>query len=219
MADDVVRLAQVHYPVTALGPGRRVGIWFHGCSLHCAGCMSRDTWAGPARVVMTVDDLLASHSEGFATAEGVTISGGEPFEQPDGLLALLQALRSFPHLSVIVYSGLALEALRAGHAERLALIDVLISDPFIASQAISAPLRGSANQRVSCLSARGEALWRDVEEDWCQRGARLDLIADDAGAIWFAGVPAPGDLDRLDQRFYAAGIFAWTSAGRLGGKP
>lgn len=42
-------LSRLHFPVTTLGPGRRIGVWFQGCSIRCAGCISRDTWETGAR--------------------------------------------------------------------------------------------------------------------------------------------------------------------------
>ncbi|MCT5046402.1 radical SAM protein, partial [Pseudomonas aeruginosa] len=27
-----------------MGTGRRLGIWFQGCSIRCPGCISADTW-------------------------------------------------------------------------------------------------------------------------------------------------------------------------------
>lgn len=37
-------LSRMHFPVTTLGPGDRIGIWFQGCSIRCTGCISKDTW-------------------------------------------------------------------------------------------------------------------------------------------------------------------------------
>jgi anaerobic ribonucleoside-triphosphate reductase activating protein len=205
----------VHFPVTALGPGRRIGIWFQGCSIRCPGCMSRDTWAA-ARETISVASLLRSITPWLGAADGVTISGGEPFDQPAALSGLLQRLRAVGDLPVLLYSGFSYECLRERHPQALSLIDVLISEPFDAAQAVGAPLRGSANQRVSCLTERGVALWQQAEADWRERGSRLDLITEPDGSVWLAGVPGPGDLDRLGQRLSAAGIRAHTSAGRLG---
>ena len=41
----LIRLNKAHYPVTALGPGRRIGLWLQGCALACPGCISQDSWA------------------------------------------------------------------------------------------------------------------------------------------------------------------------------
>ncbi|HEX6002106.1 MAG TPA: 4Fe-4S single cluster domain-containing protein [Hyphomicrobiaceae bacterium] len=208
-------LSRVHFPITALGPGRRIGIWFQGCSIRCAGCMSRDTW-GAARETISVAALLQSITPWVSAADGVTVSGGEPFDQPTALLGLLKGLRAAGDLPVLVYSGFPYDRLRERHPLLLPFIDVLISEPFDGRQAVSAPLRGSANQRVSCLTERGVALWQQAEAGWREQGSRLDLIAERDGSVWLAGVPGPGDLDRLDRRLGAAGIRAHTSAGRLG---
>jgi anaerobic ribonucleoside-triphosphate reductase activating protein len=206
----------VHFPITALGPGRRIGIWFQGCSIRCRGCMSRDTW-GAARETVSVEALLHAITSWLGDADGATISGGEPFDQPTALLELLQGLRAAGDLPVIVYSGFSRERLQERHPRPLSLVDVLISEPFDASHAVSAPLRGSANQRVTCLTERGIGLWQKARADWRQRGPTLDLVAEPDGSVWLAGVPGPGDLDRLGQGLGAAGIKANTSTGRLGG--
>ena len=56
---DQIGLNRVHFPVTALGPGRRVGIWLQGCSIRCPGCMSLDTWA-PAAATMPVPEPVCA---------------------------------------------------------------------------------------------------------------------------------------------------------------
>lgn len=210
-----VGISRVHFPITALGPGRRIGIWFQGCSIRCPGCMSRDTWA-IARRKTTVSQLLQRIEPWFPDADGITISGGEPFEQPAALAELLEGLRSLVDTNVLVYSGFPFEKLDEQHASIIAQIDLLISEPFDEAQAASAPLMGSSNQRVACLTERGEELWRKAEADWRDRGGRLDLVEDADGSIWIAGVPGPGDLERLGNRLRGAGVLALTSAGRLG---
>jgi anaerobic ribonucleoside-triphosphate reductase activating protein len=178
--------------------------------------MSRDTWA-VGRETISVEALLDAIAPWLGDADGASISGGEPFDQPAALLELLHGLRAAGDLPVFLYSGYSYERLQEQHAQALTLVDVLISEPFDASRAVSTPLRGSANQRVTCLTERGLALWQRTEADWRERGSRLDLIAAPDGSVWMAGVPGPGDLSRLGQRLSAAGIRANTSAGRLGG--
>src|SRR4029077_956889 len=39
-----LELNKAHWPVTVLGPGRRIGLWVQGCTIRCRGCVSQDTW-------------------------------------------------------------------------------------------------------------------------------------------------------------------------------
>ena len=97
-----------------------------------------------------VRDLLAQEGE---PRDGVTILGGEPFLQAEGLLALVQSLKQ-PGQHLTIYSGYTLEQLLA-RADAdvvrniLALADVLIDGPFVKALAEGAgQWRGSTNQRV-----------------------------------------------------------------------
>lgn len=210
-----VGVSRVHFPITGLGPGNRVGIWFQGCSIRCPGCMSRDTWSR-ARSATPLKTLLSQIAPWLTQADGVTISGGEPFDQPEALRELLTALRRAGNFPTLVYSGYAFETLKDRHADVLAALDVLISEPFDVTSPQRATLRGSANQRVHCFTDTGVTMWRQAESEWSRGGAKLDLIAAHDGAIWVAGVPGPGDLERLGRRLGPAGLALRTSAGRLG---
>jgi len=89
-----VRLNRAHYPVTTLGPGARIGLWLQGCTIGCKGCISRDTWADDARKEIEIEKILKwCRSVCPAGPEGVTITGGEPFEQPEALGSLVHALQ------------------------------------------------------------------------------------------------------------------------------
>ncbi len=208
-------LSKVHFPIRALGPGQRIGIWFQGCSIRCPGCMSRDTWVAP-RSFTTVEALVAKIGVWLQEADGITISGGEPFDQPAALGALLAQVRLLSARTILVYSGYLFESLQEKHSQAFDAIDVLISGPFDRTRKEKSLLRGSANQQVHCLSESGAALWRLVETGG---GGGLDLIAEADGAVWIAGIPSPGDLELLGERLRMAGVRAGTSAGRLGRIP
>src|SRR5207244_4169493 len=93
----------------------------------------------------------------LAEAEGVTISGGEPFDQADALRALLTAVRERTTGDILVYSGHAFETIAPLVANMHGLIDTLISDPYVADAPQTLWLRGSDNQRMHCLTSVGEA--------------------------------------------------------------
>jgi anaerobic ribonucleoside-triphosphate reductase activating protein len=211
-----IGLSRVHYPVHALGPGRRIGIWLQGCSIRCPGCMSLDTWA-PASVPTTVSVVMALIAPWLIEADGVTISGGEPFDQPEALSFLLGRLNYEAPGSILVYSGYPLDRLKAQHPGILALIDVLVSEPFDARNSVPALLRGSSNQIVTCLTPRGRAMWDEAEASE-GRTASIDAIVENDGELWLVGIPKPGDLARLSAGLARAGVSARTSAGKLGGK-
>ena len=77
-----VAVSRLHYPVTTLGPGRRVGVWLQGCSIRCAGCISPDTWDSHVNLTST-EQLARALAVWSPEADGLTVSGGEPFDQPE----------------------------------------------------------------------------------------------------------------------------------------
>lgn len=182
--------------MTTLGPGRRLGIWFQGCSIRCPGCISADTW-GSGRHRTTVGQLLDRVQPWLAEADGITVSGGEPFDQTEALLELLAALRQRSGLDILVYSGYPLEQLMPSLGRANGLIDALISDPFDRQQSQSMALRGSDNQRLNLLTELGRERFADFERPLQEGDHALDVMVDDDGSVWMAGIPARDDLLRL----------------------
>ena len=208
-------LSRVLFPVTTLGPGRRVGVWFQGCSIRCPGCISVDTWpAGEPSVA--VGDLLDTLGSWLASADGVTVTGGEPFDQPVALAALLAGLRARFEGDILVYSGYPIEAL-AGPLERMGgLIDVLISDPFERDAGDRLALRGSDNQRLHRLTPLARARFAGFDAP-AAASRSLDLMMDAAGRFWLAGIPRRGDFARLRQLLEVQGHQTLTSQHPEGG--
>ncbi len=202
-------ISRVHYPVTTLGPGRRVGIWFQGCSIKCPGCVSADTW-GAKKPGVHISDLLAGIRGWLKACDGVTISGGEPFDQPEALAELLAGVREYA-ATVLVYSGYPYERLQgfAGIGSRL--IDALISDPFLLEESQTRALRGSDNQRLHLLTAQGREAFGPFDRPALESEKRLDVMFDALGAVWFAGIPRRGDMQRLQSILAADGHWAKTT--------
>ena len=194
-----IALSRVHYPVTTLGPGQRIAVWMQGCSIRCAGCVSMDTWAarpGDATVEVLMHGLEAITS----AADGLTVTGGEPFDQEDALLALLQAWRRRTSSDVLVFSGHPYERLVPRLDTFAGLIDCLICDPFDAAAGQTRALRGSDNQRLICLTELGHARFSQYERSLRDADRALDVLFDDAtGEVFMAGIPRPGDLRRLAE--------------------
>lgn len=147
----------------ANGPGTRFVVWFQGCSLGCPGCFNPDTHAPERRSLHTIDALMAQIAAQGDAIEGITLSGGEPFEQPEAALALVSAVRARTGLSILIFSGYAIEEIgQLPHGQAiLTHIDVLVDGRYQAPRRLGRGLRGSVNQRIHLLSDRYRA--GDVE--------------------------------------------------------
>ena len=200
LSELTIDLSRCHFPVRGLGHGRRVGIWVQGCGIHCPGCVVPETWtAGPEHRTPLIN-LIAWALERTGQAEGITISGGEPFDQPTALLALVSALRrDFPG-DILVYSGRPWNVLRSRHAAILSYVDVVVSEPFVAARRDDLPLIGSANQRVNLLTPIARERYRDWRQFPREAG-----ISRDEGAIYLAAIPRQGELTQLARALEATG--------------
>lgn len=188
-------LSRMHFPVTTLGPGRRIGIWMQGCTIRCPGCISADTWT-PGLGATTVDAVLQAMAEWIPDADGLTVSGGEPFEQPEALEALLRGWRARKSGNVLVFTGLAYAAVEPWLETRSGLVDAVVAGPYQRETPQTLALRGSDNQTLHVLSDAGRA-FSSYERAAGPEERRLDVMFDAQGGTWFAGIPARGDFQRL----------------------
>lgn len=149
-----VRLHGLELASRANGPGVRAVVWFQGCTLACPGCFN-PTSHDPAGGYEMNTDALARELLGAAGIEGVSISGGEPFQQPEALADLLGRLRGAV-LSVLVFSGhtrAQILDLPLGQS-LLSGIDVLVAGPYVHAERCGRGLLGSQNQQVHLLTSR-----------------------------------------------------------------
>jgi anaerobic ribonucleoside-triphosphate reductase activating protein len=129
-------------------------VWLQGCTLGCSGCFNPATHDGSGGRDIAIADLAAQLAS-TADIEGLSLSGGEPLQQPRAAAALLDAARALG-LSTLAFSGYTLDEIRAlpdGDAV-LARLDVLIDGRYVASERLARGLRGSTNQRVWLLTER-----------------------------------------------------------------
>lgn len=206
-------LSRAHFPIHTLGPGARVGIWFQGCSIRCTGCISTDTWSGD-KGMTTVEALTDSLAPWISEADGITVSGGEPFDQEDALHELLTRLRAATRADILIYSGYSWESLLPRLVRFQELVDALITDPFSIDKPQTLALRGSDNQRLHCLSPLGEARFRSFERSLMANDHVLDLMMGDNGEVWMAGIPGRGDIQRLSAFLHLGGGSAGTTEGK-----
>lgn len=205
-----ISLSRVHFPVTTLGPGRRVGIWIQGCSIRCPGCISSDTWAKKAPGT-TVDELLVRVGSWLKECDGVTISGGEPFEQAPALELLLRGIRKLTTANILVYSGKRFSALTEEPSVTAGLIDCMISEPFELDSPQTKYLMGSDNQRMTFLTPLGGKVFGPLNRLAEDSDRRLDVMFDEDGVVWLAGIPGRGDMARLQVLLEEKGTYLRTT--------
>lgn len=140
--------------VRVLGPGVRYALWVQGCPRRCPGCVAENAWDPDGGERIPVDALAVEIA--LSGAEGLTVSGGEPFLQAEALAELLEKVKKCRPMSVIVYTGYRLEELAdvPGADRLLRQIDLLIDGPYVRELDDGLSLRGSSNQRVIPLTDR-----------------------------------------------------------------
>lgn len=142
-------VARVLYPVEVLGPGKRVGIWFCGCPRRCKGCSNPELWEFQERYKTTpetVFEMIKTVSKEHVI-DGFTITGGDPFYQPEDLKKLLDMLKVISD-DIIVYTGYTREEIESDYLKN---ISVLIDGEYIEELNDNSLLRGSSNQKVHIL--------------------------------------------------------------------
>lgn len=177
------------------GPGERAVVHLAGCSVGCAGCFSPHTHPSEgsrvsSRLVSDVAKELLSYSL------GVTISGGEPTDQLPDLIVLLGLLRAGGCDDIVVFTGRTLEWLERKRPlwavlTEMSLADVVVDGPYVATKHEEDEwMRGSTNQRVTCLTSR----W--TEDDFRQRVTQIEIVD---GRMVVTGFPS-AELNRaLEQ--------------------
>ncbi|MDQ7783481.1 MAG: 4Fe-4S single cluster domain-containing protein [Desulfomonilaceae bacterium] len=170
----------------ANGPGVRSVIWLQGCTLACPGCFNPKSHSHEPRFLVPVETIIERITAIRDTVEGVTISGGEPFQQSRALLRLLAGLRGRTSLSVILFTGYSMqEALSVHHGDEIIkTVDVLIAGRFVRELRTAAGLRGSSNQVVHMETDRYRV--HDIEQT-----PPAEISIDDRGMISVSGISPP----------------------------
>lgn len=132
------------------GPGLRYVVFTQGCPHHCPGCHNPESHDLTGGYLEDIQRLLDEIDQN-ALLDGITISGGEPFEQAQPLIEFVKEVKK-RGLHVMIYSGYTFEEiLLKGKKEKelLSLCDTLVDGRFINHlRSLSLRYKGSSNQRI-----------------------------------------------------------------------
>lgn len=163
------------------GPGKRFVLWTQGCNKNCPNCCNKKLQKKSGGKFVDVQELAYNIIN--SGLDGVTISGGEPFNQPKALLELLQLLNEsidkFPN-GIICFTGYPIWKIRANATKKkcLELIDLIIAGRYIEEKRTLTCLAGSKNQRFVFLDRpnRGLAL---IPLDTVEKPHTIEVHVDD----------------------------------------
>jgi len=142
------------YPETIVdGEGLRYSIYFSGCAHCCKGCQNPETWEYNQGSILdeSLETRIFSEINANPLLSGVTLSGGDPMYNPEGLLDFLKKLKKNTKANVWCYTGFVFERLQkdAIRSKCLKYIDVLVDGPFVERKRnVNLAFRGSSNQRI-----------------------------------------------------------------------
>lgn len=156
----IIRMCGIEPESIVDGPGFRYVLFVQGCSHHCKGCHNPESWPTDAGEDMTLAEIM-DEIKSNPNLDGVTFSGGEPFEQVPALLELAKMVKA-EGLGLMSYSGYTLEELEgrgdAATDELLGLLDMLVDGRYVEEQRnLTLIYRGSENQRVIDMNKTREA--------------------------------------------------------------
>ena len=136
----------------ANGPGIRVSIFMQGCSFHCEGCFSEETWdfnKGKEFTDETIKKVIELCDN--PTIKGLSILGGEALHPKniEGTTKLAKAFKEkYPNKNLWVWSGFTFDDYLKDK-EVLKYVDVLVDGQFqIKNRNPKLKYCGSTNQRV-----------------------------------------------------------------------
>ena len=145
-----IRLAGLVNDSIVDGPGLRLAIFTQGCPHHCPECHNPQSHDPEGGEWHDTEELVALAAENILL-DGITLTGGEPFGQPEACADLARRAHN-AGLNIWCYTGYVFEDLLTGKEEWRALlenIDVLVDGPFLRAQkTLDKRFRGSANQRI-----------------------------------------------------------------------
>ncbi|MEA4826690.1 MAG: anaerobic ribonucleoside-triphosphate reductase activating protein [Clostridium sp.] len=134
------------------GKGLRSALFLSGCNHNCDECHNKEMQSFQYGDEVEIKEILNRIKSNVPLIKGVTFSGGEPFEQAQGLSILARFIKN-EGLNIWCYTGYTLEEIvESGDTCKLDLlshIDILVDGKF-EKNLVEGALKytGSSNQRI-----------------------------------------------------------------------
>ncbi len=174
------------------GPGTRYVIWVQGCTLGCKGCWNQNTW-NPNAGTWKSNEWILDQIKATSDLEGVTFLGGEPLQQAEALLPLIQNIRDLG-LSIFLYTGYRPEEFDETMQACFVLADIAVTGRYIEEQRNTGlRWRGSENQVIHFNTERYQGF--ELED-----GTDVEVTIDhDTGHVTVLGYPDPEIIQEIED--------------------
>lgn len=147
-----MNFAQIRKYDVANGPGIRTTIFVTGCTHKCHNCFNeeyQDFDFGDPWTQKETDEVIKDLK--LDEVKGLTILGGEPFQNEVDLLEVLRDIKKEVQKDIWIFSGYTYEEILKDENKKKLLgeCDVLVDGRFVeALKDLSLRFRGSSNQRI-----------------------------------------------------------------------
>lgn len=147
-----MNFAQIRKYDVANGPGIRTTIFVTGCTHKCHNCFNEDYQDfdfGDLWTQRETDEVIEDLK--LDEVKGLTILGGEPFQNEVDLLQVLRDIKKEVQKDIWIFSGYTYEEILKDQDKKKLLeeCDVLVDGRFVeALKDLSLRFRGSSNQRI-----------------------------------------------------------------------
>ena len=147
-----MNFAQIRKYDVANGPGIRTTIFVTGCTHKCHNCFNeeyQDFDFGDPWTQKETDEVIKDLK--LDEVKGLTILGGEPFQNEVDLLQVLRDIKKEVQKDIWIFSGYTYEEILKDEDKKKLLeeCDVLVDGRFVeALKDLNLRFRGSSNQRI-----------------------------------------------------------------------
>jgi anaerobic ribonucleoside-triphosphate reductase activating protein len=167
------------------------------------GCVSKSLW--PKKKGKDIEILKLAHavSEVKHSYDGITITGGEPFDQYESLIAFCALIKRITNLNLYCFSGYTLTELVDKHPDRLFIkyLDFLMDGRYMQDNHDNKNVRGSMNQRLYQF-VDGQPV--TLNSLFFSKAWSLAVSKDNQ--VFMAGIPKEGDLEKVTRQLGQIGI-------------
>ncbi|MCD4794510.1 MAG: radical SAM protein [Bacteroidales bacterium] len=197
------KLNRIQYPVYNLGKGKRIAIWVQGCSLACKNCISKTLQTKNGGKNIEIEYLVNEIVKVNQDFSGITITGGEPFQQYQQLIAFCAYIKKMTNLEIYVFSGYTLDELYQLFPDKLftEYIDYLTDGRYEQDKHDDQNVRGSTNQQLYKFENNKAVLQKTYF-----KSNSVSLKVDKDKQVYLSGIPKKDELKQLSDYLNKTGI-------------